>query len=61
MYDPKSLEKNSLNELRDKIKSILDDPDLAMKIRKNYFNSIVRNCSQLDASKYILEGLRSIN
>ena len=61
IYDSKRLDKNSLNELKNKIKSVLDDPDLAMKIRKNYFNSIVENCSQLDASKYILEGLRGIN
>ena len=59
-YNPKRLDGRNLGELKSKIEQVIKDDELSKKIRRNYFNSIVGNCSQLDGAKYLLENLMAI-
>ena len=60
MYDPKKLDTENLNILKSRIESLVNDESLSLKMRKNYFDSVSGNCSQFNASDYILKELKSI-
>ena len=59
-YDPNKLDEKNLNTLRSKIETVIKDDQLSKKIRYNYFDIIMKNCSQLNAAKYLLENLKAL-